>query len=763
MNYYPRNSRTAADVHRRDSHRSSRLDDVLYGDYSASRQRKQVASVPRIPPRYSPGTRIRGDDTRKTTGLLPMPQIDAVWIPNMSKNITVDMGLGITKDIDLELEELSRLRRIGDFATARKFFKENFPDRVDDPYFFVLNAQMLLEMGDFRSFDTLRPTQVFGDMENEGVQKNQDLLRESWNLLILLAMLPGRDCTQQAVNEIDKALALLEARVDLGSIEIKIQILASILRLLGYITHSLGFQSSQLRDVGNAARQWTDWASVYHHLASEGRVWDFRDLFTTFKLAFGRDGAFDAFFNTWSLDEVMDTLDSDWETVNYDKSTNLALLDILGFLILESDFETTPLKYYKTCLEHGEKLAESLMDEDPETAKSGPFARWLVAKAAVLSCDVHGNPFSSFRFLDSYPGMQIRQGDGVHIPIYVPLRSERPTWKAPEAPPEWKEAVHMALGIAKNLGDYETQSLCLKHLIIRSQEPHMLLGELSDLQNSIQDDQDSYLRTCLSKFLILSDAASQRGLAEDLFRFGQDKTIINQALPIEHHNVSLQWARSVILPTLPGTIGGTVTIDKSGSFYAHLPTYIRHFISTRETFHTQSEPTNSFPTRGTKLRQWPIGNIANKEIERSTRLVPESEALVKPRVQTLASDKGGDGLRVHIRSRYGDDRQREIDRQNEKISKRSSSARTFDVVQTGNETVQTLKTEPAQREVPRGGTAKKAKPFQTHGLNATTNEASMTVEEIPEDHGAEPQADKQGSPHPIPPKGDEEPLIDFGD
>ncbi|KAI0106082.1 hypothetical protein F4814DRAFT_430415 [Daldinia grandis] len=712
MNHPPRNPRTAIDAHRRGSYRSSRLDDVLYGEHSTSRQRQQVASVPHIPPRQSPGARI-SNDPRKATGLLPMPQIDAVWIPNMSKNITIDMGLKITKDIDLELEELSRLRRLGDFTAAQRFFKENFPDRVDDPYFFVLNAQMLLEMGDFRSFDRLRPTQVFGDMENEEVQKSQDLLRESWNLQILLAMLPGRDCTEQAVNEIDKALARLEARVDLGSIEI--QILASVLRLIGYVTHSLGFQSSQLRDIGNVVRQWADWASVYHHLASEGRVWDFRDLFTAFKQAFGRDGTFDAFFNTWSLDEVMDTLNSDWETVNYDKSTNLALLDIMGLLILESDFEATPLKYYKSCLKHGEKLAESLMDEDPETAKSRPFARWLVAKAAVLSCNTHGNPFSSFQFLDSYPGVQIRQGDGVHIPIYVPLRAERPAWKVPDAPPEWKEAVHMALGIAKDLGDYETQSLCLKHLIIRSQEPHMLLGELSDLQNSIQDDQDSYLRTCLSKFLILSDSESQRGLAEELFRFGQDKTIVNQTLPIEHHNVSLQWARSVILPTLPSTMGGTVTIDKSGSFYAHLPTYIRHFISTRETFHNQSKPASSFTARTTKLRQWPIDNIADKDIERSTRLIPVSEALVKPRVQTLKNDASGDGLRVNIT------RRREIDKQNETISKRPPSTRTFERVRTGNdidseksitrgthhnETAQSLNTEPAQQEVT-GGTPRR--------------------------------------------------------
>ncbi|RYP20887.1 hypothetical protein DL765_002537 [Monosporascus sp. GIB2] len=687
----------------------------------------------------------------------------------MSKSVTIHMGLGITEDIDLELEELSRLRRLGNFTAAQRFLKENLPGRLDDPYFFVLNAQLLLEMGDFRSFDTLRPTRVFGDMKDAVVQKNQDLLRVSWNLHILLAMLPGRDCTKRAMKEIDSALAFLEARAELGSTEvrlkqglnfcyafnvvlliwIKIQILTTIFRLIRYLAHSLGLQSPQLRDVKNVAQQWTDWASVYHHLASEGRVWDFRDIFTAFKLAFGIDRAFDAFFNTGSLDEIMETLDSDWETVDYDESTNLALLDIMASLVLESDFENTPLHIFQTCLEHGEKLVESLIDEHPETMNSRPFARWIVAKAAVLSCDAHGNPFSSFRFLDSYPGMQVRQGGGVNIPIYVPLRSERPTWQVPEAPLEWKEAVQMALRTAKNLGDYETQALCLKHLIVRSHEPRRLLGELSDLQNLIQDDQDGYLRTCLSKLLILTDFDSQRQLAEELFRFKQDKAIINQELPIEHHNVSLQWARSVILPTLPATIGGIPTMDKSGSFYARLPTYIRQFIDVRETFHTQSRPMNAFPASGAKLRQWSLDNIVEEDIERSTRLVPESEALIRPgirRVQTLQDDAGSDRF-VFIQSRHSHAVQRKIDRQNERISQRGAPTAKSVKLQTGgytddswstasrfekpihrdtyrDEAVQTPVTGRTRREISRErtGTAKRADTNQAHAPNANADD-----------------------------------------
>lgn len=531
----------------------------------------------------------------------------------------------------------------------------------------------------------------------------------------------------------------------------------------------MGFQSSQLRNVNNAAKQWTNWASVYNHLASEGRIWDFRDLFIAFKLAFGLREAVDAFFNTLSLDEVMDMLDSDWETVTYDLSTNIALLDILGSLILESNFENTSLQHYKTCLKHGEKLVQALINEHPETTKSRPFARWLVAKAVALSCDSHSNPFSDFQFLDQFPGLQIQQGNGVHIPIYVPLRSERPTWQVKEAPPEWKEAIQMALKIATKLGDYETQALCLKYLIIRSQEPRKLLRELSDLQNLIQDDQDSYLRTCLSKLLFITDLDSQRQLAEELFKFRQDKTIINQSLP---HNLSLQWARSIILSTLPTTFSETTVMGESSSLSARLPKYIRDFTDVRKTFHTQSRPRDPFLASDAKLRQWPIDNTVDEEIQHGTRIVTDSEFLMRPRVQTLSNDTGNRRVSSYYKPerRYGHpiqhDTRQEVTKKNEETSKQPYSAQTVEKSQTGNQTddsralvllserpisqdmprdtavtIDIPETEITRREVSRGrATTKDDEPFQANGSNTATDNR-VTIEEVPEDYEANPRRD----------------------
>ncbi|KAI0197826.1 hypothetical protein F4808DRAFT_463363 [Astrocystis sublimbata] len=751
--------RTATDQRRRDFYRSSRLDDLLFGDHSASQQRKQIIPAPYV---RAPGAQTRSNVEQAQTSnnagrnsrLVQTHQADAIWTPNMSKSVAINMKLGITEDIDQELEELSRLRRHGDLRDTRKFLKQKLSGRSDDPYFVVLYAQLLSEMGDFRSLDTLMPTGLFEDVKDETMQKNNDLLRQIWDLLIIRAMLPRGEFTELTTNEIDKALALLETSTELGSTE-------------------------------NLAMNSNDWAMVYHALASEGRVWEFRDIFMAFKQAFGQDRAFDAFFNTESVKEITQTISSDWETVDYDESTNLALLDIASFLILESDFEKTSLQYFQTCLEHGEKLVESLMGENPAAMKSRPFARWLVAKAAVLSCHAHGNPFSSFGFLNAYPGMQLRQGDGVHVPIYVPLQAERPTWKVPPASREWEDAVQMALAIAKDLGDYETQVLCLKHLIVRSQEPHQLLEELSELQNSIQNDQDGYLRTCLSKLLVLEDGDPQRGLAEELFRFGQDKTILNQKLPIEYHNLSLQWARSIILPTLPATVGGTITIDKSGPFYARLPTYIRQFIDARETFHSQPKPIAPFPKRKAKPTQWSIETIVGEDIERSARLVPVSEAINKPgisRVRTLPDDAGNSRLVMPAasQSRHGLDTRREIDRQNEKISRRtvSRSIPRKPPPRIYNETVwselrrerpirrdsyrdgavQTPAIEPVRREVSRErppSIAEGANANELHDPDADTE--GPFLEPYPASSSgqrSDPEQDEQRPPQSMSPKGD---------
>jgi len=121
--------------------------------------------------------------------------------------------------VDEELEKFSKLRRLGDFKEAQKLFNERLSDRFDDLYF-IQYAQLLLEAGDFRSFSTLRLSHVFGDLDDNSPQNDQELLLMNWNLLVLLSMLHTSDLAVLALREARNALSLLSSRQGLRSTEV---------------------------------------------------------------------------------------------------------------------------------------------------------------------------------------------------------------------------------------------------------------------------------------------------------------------------------------------------------------------------------------------------------------------------------------------------------------------------------------------------------------------------------------------------------------
>ena len=121
--------------------------------------------------------------------------------------------------MDEELEKFSKLRRLGDFKEAQKLFNERLSDRFDDLYF-IQYAQLLLEAGDFRSFSTLRLSHVFGDLDDNSPQNDQELLLMNWNLLVLLSMLHTSDLAVLALREARNALSLLSSRQGLRSTEV---------------------------------------------------------------------------------------------------------------------------------------------------------------------------------------------------------------------------------------------------------------------------------------------------------------------------------------------------------------------------------------------------------------------------------------------------------------------------------------------------------------------------------------------------------------
>lgn len=69
-----------------------------------------------------------------------------------TKNVTVELELDIFPDVEDELEEFSRLRRLGRFTEANDFFQSKLTAQLENPYVKVQYAEMLLAQGDYTNF-----------------------------------------------------------------------------------------------------------------------------------------------------------------------------------------------------------------------------------------------------------------------------------------------------------------------------------------------------------------------------------------------------------------------------------------------------------------------------------------------------------------------------------------------------------------------------------------------------------------------------------
>ena len=79
------------------------------------------------------------------------------------KDLTVHFSLDVGVNLDQEIEALSKLSRIGDFRSAKRYFEDNLQEYIDSPHVFLRYAQMLLDMGDYGGMSSLEP--FFDNME----------------------------------------------------------------------------------------------------------------------------------------------------------------------------------------------------------------------------------------------------------------------------------------------------------------------------------------------------------------------------------------------------------------------------------------------------------------------------------------------------------------------------------------------------------------------------------------------------------------------
>jgi hypothetical protein len=211
----------------------SAADHITMRRRSVSQPDRQMEALP-----YPPNSRYAvagGNDWERELTRLAPGTFQAMFNPDHRTDCTVHLKLPITVDLDDELEEFSRLKRFGDFAAAKGYFRDHLESYHDYPYVFVQYAEMLLDMEDFASFGALNPSAVFDMSDRTYVTRNfappdkrhtpetseaLDLLRRYWQLLEAASLIRCRGMIHQALKIVNATLKGLEFNSGSGSTEV---------------------------------------------------------------------------------------------------------------------------------------------------------------------------------------------------------------------------------------------------------------------------------------------------------------------------------------------------------------------------------------------------------------------------------------------------------------------------------------------------------------------------------------------------------------
>ncbi|OBS20029.1 hypothetical protein FPOA_11750 [Fusarium poae] len=433
--------------------------------------------------------------------------LDAIYNSKNSKDITVHLELDIVSDLDDELEEFNRLVRQGSFKNAQSFFDQYLATHKSNPWVFVQYAEMLITMGDYKSFHDLDHNQIFFRHGTTTVESEAlEMLERNWKLLKVTALRHSHFSMKQIRDHVPTLGETVALSDNPGSTEIKIACL--ILDTAG-IRAMRDTYSSLYSESRFGVR--ADWEKVYRNLLRQGRIWDFRDLFIALWDTHGTSQTEKMLFGGRSIFEVILT---DWSAHEGDESTLLASLDILTNLMIESPASEEITPFLEACLLSAQDIGESIMRRFPDSTRTRPFLLWILAQSSISARRGGEQPMGHINS-GNYVGMAWYP---VHIglPFYIPFRQEIPDWTPPDLTSDSFEPLEMVMKAAKENKDYITQGLCLKEIAVRRQDPTSTLSELVQLEKEIQHDNQAYLQTCLAKYLFSKDKDSREHLLKEL-------------------------------------------------------------------------------------------------------------------------------------------------------------------------------------------------------------------------------------------------------
>ncbi|ORY69651.1 uncharacterized protein BCR38DRAFT_89613 [Pseudomassariella vexata] len=397
-----------------------------------------------------------------------------VWNPSQTTNITVHLDMDVEHDLDGSLEEFARLIRLGNFAAAKEFFADNLEEHMDKPYVLVQYAEMLLEQGDYKAIAELEDDPIWNAEGNILDNEEGRLIQMYWGLMLLYADChkPGTDPRRFSI--ISDTLDTLHSTVnpegrDIASTEIKI--LALIIRFCSF--PHVHVNRIELHQHLEEMFPETFYKSLYTNLLRQGRIWDFHDIMLA-RITVENIQDMTGFWTDCSGIRLrLRALKTDWTSPDgdIDISTSLALLSIFTSIVIDYCFYFNGKEdMVEGILDQSRPLAQSVSQNDPQTMKSRPYIKWIIAKAQ-FSNEKGPNETDAFvQYLQSTRGVvyhYTRRG----LPRYVPVNDENPGWKLSDAEDKYKNPIKLALKTAQELGDYNTQEIALQQLIRLTSNP----------------------------------------------------------------------------------------------------------------------------------------------------------------------------------------------------------------------------------------------------------------------------------------------------
>jgi hypothetical protein len=251
-------------------------------------------------------------------------------------------------------------------------------------------------------------------------------------------------------------------------------------------------------------------------------------------------------------------------------------------------------------IDEASNLASSIVQNNPGNLKSRQYIRWILAKVTVTS---YRDIFSSSPSVD-LPGLFLDQVVALDLPIYVPEASENPDWQLLCLRSKSSDTLQMVLKAARELGDLETEVMCLKQLIFHREDPTEFFDKLIHLQKTAQHDIDGWLRTSLSKYIICRDEKSRDGLREEILSVSD----------YANFDANLAWARNMILRALARSEHeATLALDEARNslegLSANIGDYmVRHKLLKADVSQVKPQPADKQP----KVGETPDENLSKE-------------------------------------------------------------------------------------------------------------------------------------------------------